>query len=185
MSTNYKPIRLYRHWDGDIDEFYDRINSKEYKEDTSVKRDIDGERAHIFRVVMKMNIKDPEEEDDKIQECLDNIAYDRYIANNHHLVSEYELIELKDQISWEAFLIHIEDYIDEILKFSDMMEVEKEVAMNILVINENRKFTFLNFIHDIREIPEKARIKRKREYGDYDWDNNDNSIYKIVYCLRE
>ena len=55
------------------------------------------------------------------------------------------------------------------------------IVENILIVNVNKKFTFLNSIKtlDKDKIIEKGLIKMRREYGDA-WREDDEKIYEIV-----
>ena len=55
------------------------------------------------------------------------------------------------------------------------------IVENILIVNVNKKFTFLNSTktHDKDKIIEKGLIKMRREYGD-EWREDDEKIYEIV-----
>ena len=55
------------------------------------------------------------------------------------------------------------------------------IVENILIVNVNKKFTFLNSIKtlDKDKIIEKGLIKMRREYGD-EWREDDEKIYEIV-----
>ena len=57
-----------------------------------------------------------------------------------------------------------------------------DTVENILIINVNKKFTFLNSIKtlDKDKIIEKGLIKMRREYGD-EWREDDEKIYEIVF----
>ena len=56
------------------------------------------------------------------------------------------------------------------------------IVENILIVNVNKKFTFLNSIKTLDEdkITEKGKIKMRREYGD-EWREDDKEIYVIVF----
>ena len=56
------------------------------------------------------------------------------------------------------------------------------IVENILIVNVNKKFTFLNSIKTLDEdkITEKGKIKMRREYGD-EWREDDEDIYVIVF----
>ena len=56
------------------------------------------------------------------------------------------------------------------------------IVENILIVNVNKKFTFLNSIkefNDHNKIIEKGLIKMRREYGD-EWQEDDEKIYEII-----
>ena len=55
-------------------------------------------------------------------------------------------------------------------------------GQNILYVNVNKKFTFLNSIKELNnydKIIEKGLIEMRREYGD-EWKEDDEKIYEIV-----
>ena len=58
-------------------------------------------------------------------------------------------------------------------------------ARNILIVNDNKKFTFLNSIKTFvkEEIIEKGKVKMRREYGNR-WSEKDEeaSIYIQFVC---
>ena len=143
--------------------------------------DIEEERRKIIERVSK--IEDPKERLKKYEELLNKLEYNEYYAYNRHLKSDSYLINLRlGLISYEdednkEFFCHI-------LEDSNMVNCSRYSAENVLIMNKNKKFTFLNSIkeiydYDYDKIIEKRLIKMRREYGD-EWKEDDEKIYEIV-----
>ena len=142
--------------------------------------DIEEERRKILELVKK--IEDPEERVDKYEELLDKLEYNEYYAYNPHLKSDSYLIDLRNYKLKEHENEYIDDFIEYILDYSHMESVGAySIVENILIVNVNKKFTFLNSIKtlDMDKIKEKGLIKMQREYGD-EWGEDDEKIYEIV-----
>ena len=142
--------------------------------------DIEEERRKISELVKK--IEDPEERVYKYEELLKKLGYNEYYAYNPHLKSNSYLINLRLSVKEHEnevifyFSTYILDYCEmESVNYYDTVE-------NILIINVNKKFTFLNSIKtlDKDKIIEKGLIKMRREYGD-EWREDDEKIYEIVF----
>ena len=78
----------------------------------------------------------------------------------------------------------INEFISHVVKCSGMTKSQYS-AKNILIVNDNKKFTFLNsiktFVKD--EIIEKGKAKMRREYGD-EWSEEDEEtrMYIELVC---
>ena len=59
-------------------------------------------------------------------------------------------------------------------------------AQNILIVNGNRKFTFLNTRNKLylNEILEKGKTKLRREYGDQWMEGYDDETRFSIACVR-
>ena len=141
--------------------------------------DIEEERRKIIERVNE--IEDLEKRQEKYDELLMALEYDEYYAYNPHLKSESYLINLRDLLEDED----IDKFIDHILNHSNMEPTCIPIIVkNILIVNVNKKFTFLNSVKTLDEdkIIEKGKIKMQREYG-YNWREDDEEIYKIVFVI--
>ena len=142
--------------------------------------DTEEERRKISELVKK--IEDPEERLDKYEELLDKLEYNEYYAYNPHLKSESYLINLRMRLDTLKNL-DFSSFIWEILSYSNMIEANSDdEAQNILIVNVNKKFTFLNSI-DYNNLIERGLAKLRREYGN-EWGESDELIYKkvVVRC---
>ena len=141
--------------------------------------DIEEEKRKIKERVSE--IEDPEERLKKYEKLLNKLEYNEYYAYNPHLKSENCLINLRLGLrSYEDESIN--GFIGYILNHSNMINCSGYSAENILIVNVNKKFTFLNSIKEIYnydKIIEKGLIKMRREYGD-EWKEDDEKIYEIV-----
>ena len=143
--------------------------------------DIEEERRKIIERVEK-EIEDPEERLDRYEDLLNKSEYNEYYAYNPHLKSDSYLINLRLSLK-EHEDENIDDFIEYILNYSHMVPAgAHSIVQNILIVNVNKKFTFLNSIKtlDVNKITEKGKIKMRREYGDK-WREDDQEIYVIVY----
>ena len=139
--------------------------------------DIEEERRKIIERVSE--IEDPE----KRQELLNAIEYNEYYAYNPHMKSESYLIDLRNYDLKEHEDEDIDEFIEYILNYSHMESVgAHSIVENVLIVNVNKKFTFLNSIKTLDEdkITEKGKIKMRREYGN-EWREGDEEIYVIVF----
>ena len=133
--------------------------------------DIEEERRKIEERVRE--IEDPEERETKYEELLDNLEYKEYYAYNPHLKSESYLINLRLGLrSYEdednkEFFCHI-------LEYSNMVNCSGYSVENVLIMNKNKKITFLNSTKTflVNEIIEKGYAKMRREYGN-EWTQDD------------
>ena len=143
--------------------------------------DIEEEKRKIEELVKK--IEDPEERLDKYEELLDKLEYNEYYYYNPHLKSESYLIELRDYDLKEHENEDIDEFIWHVLNYSRMDPAgAHSIVNNILIVNVNKKFTFLNSIKELNDhnkIIEKGLIKMRREYGN-EWKEDDENIYEIV-----
>ena len=143
--------------------------------------DIEEERRKIIERVSE--IEDPEKRQEKYEELLNAIEYNEYYAYNPHMKSESYLIDLRNYDLKEHEDEDIDEFIEYILNYSHMESVgAHSIVENVLIVNVNKKFTFLNSIKTLDEdkITEKGKIKMRREYGD-EWREDDEEIYVIVF----
>ena len=144
--------------------------------------DIEEKRRKIIERVNE--IEDLEKRQEKYDELLMALEYDKYYAYNPHLKSEGYLINLRDSLE-EHEDEDIDKFIDHILNCSNMEPTCAPIIVkNILIVNANKKFTFLNSVKTLDEdkIIEKGKIKMRREYG-YKWREDDEEIYEIVLVI--
>ena len=144
--------------------------------------DIEEERRKIIERVNE--IEDLEKRQEKYDELLMALEYDEYYTYNPHLKSEGYLINLRDLLE-EHEDEDINKFIGHILSYSNMEPTYAPVIVkNILIVNANKKFTFLNSVKTLDEdkIIEKGKIKMRREYG-YKWREDDEEIYKMVLVI--
>ena len=144
--------------------------------------DIEEERRKIIERVNE--IEDLEKRQEKYDELLIALEYNEYYAYNPHLKSEGYLINLRDSLE-EHEDEDIDKLIDHILNYSNMEPTYIPIIVkNILIVNANKKFTFLNSVKMLDEdkIIEKGKIKMRREYG-YKWREDDEEIYEIVLVI--
>ena len=97
--------------------------------------------------------------------------------------SESYLINLRNYTLKEHEDEDIDKFIGHILNYSCMVPAGAPIIVeNILIVNVNNKFTFLNSIKTLDEdkIIEKGKIKMRREYGNK-WREDDEEIYVIVF----
>ena len=128
-------------------------------------------------------IEDPEKRQEKYEELLNAIEYNEYYTYNPHMKSESYLIDLRNYDLKEHEDEDIDEFIEYILNYSHMESVgAHSIVENILIVNVNKTFTFLNSIKTLNEdkITEKGKIKMRREYGD-EWREDDEEIYVIVF----
>ena len=150
-------------------------------ENTNVDYDTEEERRKIIERVSK--IEDPEKRQEKYEELLKAIEYNEYYAYNPHMKSESYLINLRNYELKKHEDEDIDKFIEHILNYSHMETADALIIVeNILIVNVNKKFTFLNSIKTLDEdkLTEKGKIKMRREYGD-EWKEDDEEIYVIVF----
>ena len=130
--------------------------------------DIEEERREIEERVSK--IEDPEERLDRYEELLDALEYNEYFAHNLHFKSESYLINMKMCLK-PGEDEDIDEFIDRILLYANMEHTPWPCMQNILIVNRNRKFTFLNNVKidtlnkiNWDRILEKGKTKLRREY---------------------
>ena len=110
------------------------------------------------------------------------LGYDEYYDNNPHMKPESYLINLRNLLE-EHEDEDIDKFIWHILNYSKMEPTGIPIIVkNILIVNVNKKFTFLNSVKTLNEdkIIEKGKIKMRREYED-EWRKDDEEIYEIVF----
>ena len=157
-------------WGGDYDE------DIEEEEEEEVFRywlkdydgDIEEEKRKIEELVSK--IEDPEERQDRYEDLLNNLEYDEYFACRPHFKCERYLINMRMCLKLDEDE-DIKKFIDRILRYTNMERTPWPCAQNILIVNRNRKFTFLNIskIDTLNKITwdrilEKGKTKLRREY---------------------
>ena len=152
--------------------------------------DIEEERREIEERVSK--IEDFEEREARYEQLLNALEYNEYFALNPHFKCEsylsnmrksFEMCKDKDK--------GIEDFIDRILRYANMKRCLWSDTQNILIVNGNRKFTFLNTTkRDIRnhpclyEILKKGKTKLRREFGDRWMEGYDDETKFSVLWVR-
>ena len=103
--------------------------------------DIEEEKRKIEERVSK--IEDPEESQALYEELLYALGYDEYFARRPHFKSESYLINMRMCLKPDEDE-DIERFIDRILRYTNMQRAPWPCARNVLIVNRNRKFTFLN-----------------------------------------
>ena len=152
-------------------------------------RDIEEERREIIERVNK--IEDPEERVDRYKQLLNALEYDEYFAQHPHFKCESYLINLRMRLEGHENE-NIDDFISRILDYTKMQCTPCPYKQNILVVNGNRKFTFLNTSKlkpgnkfDWEKILEKGKTKLQREYLRTWKEGNDDDEKKFkVACVR-
>ena len=142
--------------------------------------DIEEERRKIEKLVKE--IEDPEEREEKYKELLDKLEYNDYYADNPHLKCDSYLTNLRLRLK-EHENEDVDEFVDYIVDYCEMVSVDVHFYVeNILIVNVNKKFTFLNSVKtlDKKKIIEKRLIKMRREYGD-EWGEDDEKVYEIVF----
>ena len=147
-------------------------------------KDYDGDTEEERRkIIERVNeIEDLEKRQEKYDKLLMALEYDEYFAYNPHMKSESYLIDLRNFTLKEHEDEDIDKLIGHILNYSHMVPAGAPIIVeNILIVNVNKKFTFLNSIKTLDEdkIIEKGKIKMRREYGN-EWREDDEEIYEIV-----
>ena len=132
--------------------------------------DIEEERREIEERFSK--IEDPEEREARREQLLNALEYNEYFAHNPHFKCESYLSNMR--LSFEMCKDKdkdIEDFIDRILRYANMTRTPWPCAKNILIVNHNRKFTFLNNVKldtlnklSWDKVLEKGKTKMRREY---------------------
>ena len=145
--------------------------------------DVEEERREIIERVREK--EDPEKRLEAYEELLMALEYDEYFAYNPHMKSESYLIELKFTLKKHEDE-DIDKFIDYILHYSHMEPASApSIPKNILIVNVDKKFTFLNSVKSLNgdKIEEKGKIKMRREYRN-EWREDDEKIYVIVFVGR-
>ena len=117
---------------------------------------------------------------EKYEDHLNAIEYNEYYAYNPHLKSESCLINLRLRLRpYEDK--DIKEFFSHVLKCSGMVKTNQYSAKNILIVNDNKKITFLNsiktFVKD--EIIEKGKLEMQREYGN-EWGDDDEKARMYI-----
>ena len=152
--------------------------------------DIEEERREIIERVNK--IEDPEEREDQYEQLLNALEYDEYFAHNHHFKCESSLIILRRYYLEGHEDKNIDEFVDLILSYTNMKRTFCPCKQNILIVNGNRKFTFLNTSKlntgnklDWEKILEKGKTKLRREYlRTWEEGNDDDEKEFKVVCVR-
>ena len=115
--------------------------------------------------------------------------YDDLFANNPHLKCVSYLINLR--IRLEGYEDeNVNDFVDRILHYTKMKRTPHFYNQNILIVNGNYKFTFLNTSKIITEnrldwekILEKGKRKLRREYSRVwkEGDDDDENNFTVVW----
>ena len=138
--------------------------------------DIEEEKRKIIERVRE--IEDSDERETKCEELLNELEYTEYFAYNTHLKSESYLINLRYALNKHKN-DDISSFIGSILYYTHMIEANSDdEGQNILFVNVNKKFTFLNSL-DYTNLNERGLTKMRREYGN-EWKEDDEKIYEIV-----
>ena len=103
--------------------------------------DIEEEKRKIEERVSK--IEGPEESEDLYEQLLNDLEYDKYFTCRPHFKSESYLINMRMCLEPDEDE-DIEKFIDRILHYTNMERTSSPCMRNILIVNRNRKFTFLN-----------------------------------------
>ena len=159
--------------DKEIDEYIDTDTDTDEEEFFKYRlKDYDGdieeEKRKIEERVSK--IEDPEESQALYEELLYALGYDEYFARRPHFKSESYLINMRMCLRPDEDE-DIERFIDRILRYTNMQRTPWPCARNILIVNRNRKFTFLNISKvdasnkiGRDRILKKGKTKLQREY---------------------
>ena len=130
--------------------------------------DIEEEKRKIEERVSK--IEDPEESQALYEELLYALGYDEYFACRPYFKSESYLINMRMCIRPDEDE-DIERFVDRILRYTNMQRTPWPCARNVLIVNPNRKFTFLNISKvdasnkiGMDGILKKGKTKLRREY---------------------
>ena len=150
--------------------------------------DIEEERRETEERVSK--IEDPEKREDRYEQLLNALEYDEYFACNRHLKCESYLINLRMRL--EGYKDeNIDEFVDRILRYTNITHTFCPCKQNILIVNGNRKFTFLNTGKvntgnklDWEKILEKGKTKLRREYLRTWGEGDDNEKKFKVVCVR-
>ena len=154
--------------------------------------DIEEEKRKIEECVSK--IENPEEGQALYEELLYALGYDEYFARQPYFKSESYLINMRMCIRPDEDE-DILQFIDRILRYTYMQRTTWPCAQNVLIVNPNRKFTFLNISKvdasnkiGMNIILKKGKTKLRREYLRTWKEGEDNKKYRfeVVFVkLRE
>ena len=151
--------------------------------------DIEEEKRKIEERVNKL--EDPEESEALYEQLLNDLGYDEYFACRPHFKSESYLINMRMCLKPDEDE-DIKKFIDRILHYTNMERTPWPCARNILIVNRNKKFTFLN-ISKIDasnkigwdRILEKGKTKLRREYLRTWEEGKDDQEYKFEVVFVE
>ena len=129
---------------------------------------IEEEKRKIEERVSK--IEDPEEREAQYEQLLNALGHDEYFACRPYFKSESYLINMRMCLGLDEDE-DIERFIDRILRYTNMQRTPWPCARNVLIVNPNRKFTFLNISKvdasnkiGMDGILKKGKTKLRREY---------------------
>ena len=177
----------FKDWglDCDIDTDEEKERFKYWWEDYD--GDIEEERMEIEERVSK--IEDPKERLDRYEELLNALEYNEYFAYNPHFKCESYLINARMYLEKHKDE-DIKKFIDRILYYTNMVRTPWPCAQNILIVNRNRKFTFLNNVKldsfnklSWDKVLEKGKTKLRREYL-HTWEEGKDDLeytYEVVF----
>ena len=155
--------------------------------------DIEEERREIIERASKIEDEDQRE---YYRYCaFAALEYDEYFANQPHFKCESSLISLRRYYLGGYEDENTDDFIDRILRHTNMKRTPCPYKQNILVVNGNNKFTFLNTSKlipgdklDREKILEKGKKKLRREYSKEGWkegdDDNEKKFAIVCVSLR-
>ena len=154
--------------------------------------DIEEEKRKIEERVSK--IEDPEESQALYEELLYAQGYDEYFARRPYFKSESYLINMRMCLRPDEDE-DILQFVDRILRYTNMQRTPWPCAQNVLIVNRKRKFTFLNISKvdasnriGMNIILKKGKTKLRREYLRTWKEGEDNQKYRfeVVFVkLRE
>ena len=155
--------------------------------------DIEEERREIIERASK--IEDEDQREYYLYSTIAALEYDEYFVYNPHFKCESYLISLRRYYLKGYEDENIDDFIDRILRYTNMKRTPCPYKQNILVVNGNNKFTFLNTSKlntenklDWEKILEKGKTKLRREYLKEGWkegdDDNEKKFTIVCVSLR-
>ena len=145
--------------------------------------DIEEEKRKIEERVSK--IEDPEKSQALYEELLYALGYDEYFARRPYFKSESYLINMRMCIRPDKDE-DILQFVDRILRYTNMQRTPWSCAQNVLIVNRRRKFTFLNISKvdasnriGMNIILKKGKTKLRREYLRTWEKGEDNQKYRF------
>ena len=145
--------------------------------------DIEEERMEIEERASK--IANDDQREWYLYNAIGALEYDEYFAHNRHFKCESYLISLREYYLREYENENMDDFIDRILHYTGMEGTPCSYKQNILIVNDNKKFTFLNTskLNDFDKILEKGKTKLRREYL-RTWEegnDDDEKKFRVVF----
>ena len=130
-------------------------------------------------------IENDDQRERYLNNAIDALEYDEYFAHNRHFKCESYLIGLRRYYLRGYEDENMDDFIDRILHYTGMEGVPCSYKQNILIVNDNKKFTFLNTskLNDSDKILEKGKTKLRREYL-RTWEegnDDDEEKFRVVF----